>query len=101
MTLLPIPPHRASYFHTVRKQEISAARCTFPTIGFVELPAKDRVEEETIPGYDAEDFYPVELGQVFNDQYQVLVKLGRGVDSTAWLARNLPYVSQFLILFLT
>ena len=48
-----------------------------------------RIEEETIPEYKAERYYPVQLGEVFNDRYQALAKLGFGTASTIWLCRDL------------
>jgi hypothetical protein len=44
-------------------------------------PSFDRVdptlliEEGTLPGYKAEDYYPVKFGQVFKDRYNVIGKL--------------------------
>ena len=46
------------------------------------------VEEETLPAYDPEEFYPVHIGDVFNGKYQVLGKLGFGANSTVWLCRD-------------
>jgi len=47
------------------------------------------VEEERLPGYKAEEYYPVHLGEVFVSRYQVLAKLGYGGGSTVWLCRDL------------
>lgn len=47
------------------------------------------VEEEKIPNYHADRFYPIHLGQVLNRRYQVATKLGYGANSTVWLARDL------------
>ncbi|KAH8651739.1 kinase-like domain-containing protein [Ilyonectria robusta] len=47
------------------------------------------VEEEKIPNYHADRFYPIHLGQVLNGGYQVATKLGYGANSTVWLARDL------------
>lgn len=67
----------------------TTAGCThvrhFATNTFQELPAEAKIEEELVLGYRQEDFYPVELGEVFNARYQVVAKLGCGVGSTAWL----------------
>jgi hypothetical protein len=52
------------------------------------------MEEELVPGYRPSDFYPVKLGEVFNDRYQVITKLGCGVGSTAWLCRDLRYIPR-------
>lgn len=47
------------------------------------------IEEETLPTYDAAKYYPARQGEVFNERYQVLAKLGYGVTSTVWFARDL------------
>ena len=52
-------------------------------------PCLDRsVEEETLPSYDPEEFYPVHIGDVFKGKYQVLGKLGFGANSTVWLCHD-------------
>jgi serine/threonine protein kinase len=50
------------------------------------------IEEEKLRHYQAEQFYPVRIGEIFNSQYQVLGKLGYGAYSTVWLCRDLSYV---------
>ncbi|TKA65664.1 hypothetical protein B0A55_08787 [Friedmanniomyces simplex] len=47
------------------------------------------IKEETLPGYRAERYYPVTFGQVLNDRYEVVAKLGYGTASTVWLCRDL------------
>jgi hypothetical protein len=47
------------------------------------------IEEETIPDYLADRYYPVRIGDVIRDRYQVVGKLGYGTTSTVWLARDL------------
>ncbi|MCJ1259976.1 hypothetical protein MMC24_007816 [Lignoscripta atroalba] len=49
------------------------------------------VEEETLPDYDPEQFYPVHIDEVFHEQYQVIGKLGYGANSTVWLCRDIRY----------
>ncbi|KAB8210260.1 U4/U6 small nuclear ribonucleo protein PRP4 [Aspergillus parasiticus] len=61
----------------------------FPTWGFELLDASSKIEEETLPTYSPEKYYPVQQGEVLNDRYQVLAKLGYGVTSTVWFARDL------------
>ena len=34
-------------------------------------------------------YYPVNIGDVFSSKYQIIGKLGFGVTSTVWLARDL------------
>ncbi|PGH28124.1 hypothetical protein AJ80_00014 [Polytolypa hystricis UAMH7299] len=61
----------------------------FPTSGFEVVDPSEAIEEESLPEYDADLYYPVYIGQVFCDRYQVAGKLGYGVTSTVWLARDL------------
>ncbi|UNI24803.1 hypothetical protein JDV02_010525 [Purpureocillium takamizusanense] len=44
-----------------------------------------------MPEYRPEHFYPVRLGEVFNDRFQTVAKLGYGSSSTIWLARDLQH----------
>ncbi|KAJ0158568.1 SRSF protein kinase 3, partial [Colletotrichum tanaceti] len=62
----------------------------FPVAGF-DVIAQEHglIEEETMPEYDPAHFYPVRLGEVFNDRFQTVAKLGYGSSSTIWLARDL------------
>ncbi|QPH09432.1 hypothetical protein C2857_000202 [Epichloe festucae Fl1] len=62
---------------------------TFSTDGFEKLPEQTKIEEETVPDYRAERFYPVRLGEIFKCRYQVVAKLGFGTASTVWLCRKL------------
>ncbi|KJX97005.1 protein kinase [Zymoseptoria brevis] len=61
---------------------------TFSKESMVSLPIDQKIEEETIPGYIASRYYPVRIGEVFQARYQVVGKLGFGVTSTVWLARD-------------
>jgi hypothetical protein len=47
------------------------------------------VNEEISPTYDSKYFYAAKPGEVLENRYQTLVKIGWGVSSTAWLARDL------------
>lgn len=60
-----------------------------PSSGYVSMDANQLIEEEEIPDYRADRFYPMRLGEVFEDRYQVLAELGFGSSSTTWLARDL------------
>lgn len=53
------------------------------------LDASQPIEEEKTPYYDPKRFYPARLGEVLNDRYQIVTKLGYGTSSTVWLARDL------------
>ncbi|PIG85343.1 serine/threonine protein kinase [Aspergillus arachidicola] len=53
------------------------------------LDPNDKLEEEQLPGYSPDDFYPVKIGDVFRSRYQVAGKLAFGGHSTVWLCRDL------------
>lgn len=63
----------------------------FP-ITFPRIDASITVEEEHIPFYHDIRYYPVRIGEVFGERYQVVGKLGYGSTSTVWLANDLQYV---------
>ncbi|KAK2873398.1 hypothetical protein FQN49_002396 [Arthroderma sp. PD_2] len=46
-------------------------------------------EEENSPFYDPSCFYPVRLGEILRDRYQIVSKLGYGSRATVWLAKDL------------
>lgn len=53
------------------------------------LPSTIKVEEEILPHYHANRFYPAQIGETFVGKYQVVGKLGYGGCSTVWLARDI------------
>ncbi|KAK1835361.1 serine threonine protein kinase [Podospora conica] len=63
----------------------------FPASTTVSRPIRPekKLEEELLPDYVASRYYPVRLGQVLKDRYQIVGKLGFGTSSTVWLARDL------------
>ncbi|KNG88827.1 protein kinase domain protein [Aspergillus nomiae NRRL 13137] len=61
----------------------------FPDSGFYRLDSTATFEEETLPDYLEERYYPVHIGEVFKSRYQVITKLGFGSSSTVWLCRDL------------
>ncbi|KXX80341.1 Serine/threonine-protein kinase SRPK [Madurella mycetomatis] len=61
----------------------------FPSSGFDVLESSLKLEEETYPWYSVKDFYPAAIGEVFQNTYQVVAKLGYGTASTTWLCRDL------------
>lgn len=65
---------------------------TFSSEGFEKLPLDHKVEEERVPQYKPEKFYPVRLGEVLCTKYQIVAKLGFGTSSTIWLCRDIQYV---------
>ncbi|KAK1772447.1 Serine/threonine-protein kinase [Phialemonium atrogriseum] len=73
---------------SVSRRAPSPAR-TFSSLRCQLLPESQKIEEETLPDYLAERFYPVHIGEVLASRYQVVGKLGYGTTSTVWLARDL------------
>ncbi|KAL3463738.1 kinase-like protein [Aspergillus heterothallicus] len=57
--------------------------------GFDGIDPARCIEEEELPGYRADRFYPVRLGEILQGRYHILTKLGFGSSSTTWLARDL------------
>ncbi|KAJ5561471.1 protein kinase [Penicillium sp. DV-2018c] len=47
------------------------------------------VDEEICPGYELKKYYPAEPGQLLDNRYQILVKVGWGSSSTTWFARDM------------
>lgn len=74
---------------------------TFPTSGFKTIDPSIKVEEESLSFYDPRMFYPVRLGEVFQERYQVVAKLGYGGHSTIWLCHDLQYANSPSLLVLT
>lgn len=62
---------------------------TFPSSGFTAIDSSVRLEEELIPNYKAQWYYPARIGEVLAEQYQIVGKLGYGSSSTVWLCRHL------------
>ncbi|TKA47002.1 hypothetical protein B0A49_13088 [Cryomyces minteri] len=48
-----------------------------------------KLEEEAFEDYQTGKYYPVRIGDVLASKHQVVGKLGFGVSSTVWLARDL------------
>ncbi|KAF5540723.1 CMGC SRPK kinase [Fusarium mexicanum] len=78
---LPIP---GRYTHATIEDPL-----TFSTTAYDLIDQNVKVEEEEIPDYVASRFYPARLGEVFQQRYQAVTKLGFGSSSTIWLAQDL------------
>lgn len=61
----------------------------FPTSGFEIVDDSEALDEERFSWFSTETWYPVHIGEVFQDQYQVITKMGYGTASTSWLCRDL------------
>ncbi|KAF2843784.1 hypothetical protein M501DRAFT_1006240 [Patellaria atrata CBS 101060] len=62
---------------------------TLTSTGFPLLDPNAHVEEELMPHYELANYFPVRLGDVLREQYQVLKKLGYGANATGWFCHNL------------
>lgn len=62
---------------------------TFANSNFERIALDEKIEEEQVPKYTASHYYPVRIGEVLRDRYQIVGKLGFGRSSTVWLARDL------------
>lgn len=69
-----------------------------PATTYTTLNDSPMIEEETVRGYKAEHYYPVKTGEVFQDRYSVIGKLGYGSASTVWLCHDLSGESQYVAL---
>lgn len=81
----------ASFARSLRQFGRTWKPLNFTNPNFVRIAANQKIEEETIPGYVASRYYPVHIGEVFRDRYQIVGKLGFGASSTVWLARDMRY----------
>jgi hypothetical protein len=61
----------------------------FPTTGFDLISDVEPLEEELFDDFRRGPYYPVNIGDVLASKYRVVGKLGYGILSTVWLARNL------------
>ncbi|KAH7881847.1 kinase-like domain-containing protein [Phlebopus sp. FC_14] len=69
------------------RRSFSPTSLSAPRLGPVKTSSA-RLEEQIVPGYRPDIFFPIELGKTYHDRYHVLSKLGYGVESTVWLARD-------------
>ena len=56
------------------------------------LPLDEKAEEEYHDDAAKPRYYPMRIGDVLKDRYQVLGKVGFGLGSTSWLANDFRYV---------
>jgi hypothetical protein len=54
------------------------------------------MEEEKLPFYKVEQFYPVHIGELLHSRYKLLGKLGYGSYSTVWLCHDERYESSLI-----
>ncbi|KAK3331707.1 kinase-like domain-containing protein [Cercophora scortea] len=77
-------------FSTARPRSLPQSQPhSFASSGYNSIDRDQSVEEETMPEYNPNHFYPVSLGEIFDGRFQTVAKLGYGSSSTIWLARDL------------
>ena len=64
-------------------------RLHFPIQGLNVIKDNVALEEKQFSEFSRGLYYPVSIGEVLSSRYQVVGKLGFGVTSTVWLARDL------------
>ena len=89
--------------HPVSRQVLTPINLRLPPLRLLQTPPSgyekaaaaianlgedDVIEEETLPGYDAAEFYPAHTKEVLRDRYQLIAKVGTGGSSTVWLAED-------------
>lgn len=80
---------------TLMKWAINALRrapsppICFPASGFETVRPSEVLDEERFKQFKHGQYYPANIGEVFSSKYQVIGKLGFGITSTVWLARDL------------
>ena len=60
----------------------------FSNSNFKTLPADQEIEEEAHDAISKGRYYPVRIGDIVGNKYQIVGKLGFGVGSTVWLANE-------------
>ena len=60
------------------------------------LSLDEKIEEETLEDYNADEFYPMRHGDILGKRYEIVFKIGYGGYSTVWLARDKWYVSGLM-----
>ena len=62
------------------------------------IPPDQLIEEEQLPFYRHHDYYPMRIGELVAERYQVVAKLGFGTSSTVWLCRDHTWVHLLIFL---
>lgn len=76
-----------SWKHVLRQRSPLPRRFSLKTGPII--PSEILVEEETLPYYEPQQYYPVHIGDVYRPKYQIVGKLGYSAYSTVWLCRDL------------
>ena len=81
----------ASFWHFARRlvREPEPQLLRFSNSNFKTLPSHLKVEEEVHDALSKGRYYPMHIGDVIVNKYQVVGKLGYGLGSTVWLANEI------------
>ncbi|KAL9594821.1 MAG: hypothetical protein Q9219_006812 [cf. Caloplaca sp. 3 TL-2023] len=89
----PAPPLRSTAFlYRFARNLVEGSKSQilcFDNPNFETLPSNQKIEEEVHGATTDGRYYPMRIGDVLHDQYQVVGKLGYGLGSTVWLANHL------------
>lgn len=69
-------------------ETLSFSKAHFGSAKATKMNHSQLFEEERLPWYSTEQFYPVRMGDIFIAKYKVVGKLGYGAHSTVWLCRD-------------
>ena len=87
-----LPPSRLMYSFWYWVQDLvygpDSWLVQFNNSDFQNVPSDQRVEEETLDASPESRYFPVRIGDVYENKYQILGKLGYGLGSTVWLANE-------------
>ena len=87
-----IPPSRwmASFWHLIKSlvREPDSQLVRFSSSNSKILPSDQKIEEEAHDTISKRRYYPMRIGDIITNKYQVLGKLGYGLGSTVWLANE-------------
>ena len=79
---------RSCAFHSLTQprflSQITSVKNSTPYLS----PTSSPLDEERNPDYDPKRFYPARIGDTIL-KYQIISKLGWGMGSTVWLAKDM------------
>jgi hypothetical protein len=64
-------------------------RQTMSLLSAAKMDPEQLFEEEKLPWYAPDQFYPTHIGEILDSKYKALGKLGYGAHSTSWLCRDI------------
>lgn len=81
---IPLPPRVLSMFRQDGRRTFTRQSNSIPPVLSPDVP----VDEEGVPGYRAETYFNANPGDLLNDKYRLVAKIGWGTSSTVWLAHD-------------